>query len=618
MKQSFYFYKVLTAAEVGDTGTHEVYVRLTNDFDYESFFGNTAVTNGSVMECNFTAQDITNGRNESIPLRFVYYFTSNKEKRIPSLGALFNHHNVKKGDVVSLESRQDGKNISYYICFYKKGEIEVNPSAIYFSRIESEFNDLAIDFNPELDSLQKIFYGAPGTGKSHKIKDEVDKKGKPCIRTTFHPDSDYSTFVGAYKPTTVNVPVMTIIGKEQVPVVNAKPEKKIVYKFVPQAFLKAYTAAWKNQEKPFYLVIEEINRGNCAQIFGDLFQLLDRNDKGYSDYEISPDEDIQLFLQTDEKFGFAALTDEQKEAIPENILTGEIMKLPNNLHIWATMNTSDQSLFPIDSAFKRRWDWEYLPIYDAEKGWNIEVNNKLYGWWNFLELMNDKIGSTTNSEDKKLGYFFCKPQDGIIDAKTFVGKVIFYIWNDVFKDFAEEAGDLFKDVDGKLLSFDKFYVVGTDGQTVVNESKVELFLQHLGVLPISELEPEVEDEDGNSVSDSTGSKDYSKYSVNGEGRYGKNRLAVACMRKYIGMNPNMPVETVLQNWKSLGNIVPHFVESKEEYDARTDNCKNRSEEIECNDTVLYVAHDGYGNNGKVNILIDAVNKKNWGITLAKI
>ena len=338
------------------------------------------------------------------------------------------------------------------------------------------------------DSLQQIFYGAPGTGKSNTIKCEVDQKDLPRVRTTFHPDSDYSTFVGAYKPTSVEVPVMTIIDKEQIPVVNANPEKKIVYEFVPQAFLKAYTGAWKNQDEPFFLIIEEINRGNCAQIFGDLFQLLDRNDEtGLSDYPISPDEDIQKFLLTDKKYGFAALTDAQKAAIPIEVQSGELMILPKNLHIWATMNTSDQSLFPIDSAFKRRWDWQYMPISDGKKGWQIAVNGKCYDWWQFLQKMNDKIGSTTNSEDKKLGYFFCKAKNGIIDAETFVGKVVFYIWNDVFKDFAEEAGDLFKDIEG-ILTFNKFYTIGVDRKAKVVEEKVERLLQNLGVDEIGEYD----------------------------------------------------------------------------------------------------------------------------------
>ena len=365
-----------------------------------------------------------------------------------------------------------------------------NQSELYFSAVVVNPSSPMVYSNSITngisDSLQQIFYGAPGTGKSNTIKCEVDQKDLPRVRTTFHPDSDYSTFVGAYKPTSVEVPVVTIIGKEQIPVVNANPEKKIVYEFVPQAFLKAYTGAWKNQDEPFFLIIEEINRGNCAQIFGDLFQMLDRNDEtGLSDYPISPDEDIQKFLLTDKKYGFAALTDAQKAAIPIEVQSGELMILPKNLHIWATMNTSDQSLFPIDSAFKRRWDWQYMPISDGKKGWQIAVNGKCYDWWQFLQKMNDKIGSTTNSEDKKLGYFFCKAKNGIIDAETFVGKVVFYIWNDVFKDFAEEAGDLFKDIEG-ILTFNKFYTIGVDRKAKVVEEKVERLLQNLGVDEIGE------------------------------------------------------------------------------------------------------------------------------------
>ena len=457
--------------------------------------------------------------------------------------------------------------------------------------------------------LQKITYGAPGTGKSHGIK--KDTAGKSVIRTTFHPDSDYSTFVGAYKPTSVEVPVMTIIGKEQIPVVNANPEKKIVYEFVPQAFLKAYTGAWKNQDEPFFLIIEEINRGNCAQIFGDLFQLLDRNDEtGLSDYPISPDEDIQKFLLTDKKYGFAALTDAQKAAIPIEVQLGELMILPKNLHIWATMNTSDQSLFPIDSAFKRRWDWQYIPISNARKEWQIEANNKRYDWWDFLEKMNAKIGSTTNSEDKKLGYFFCKAKDGVIDAETFVGKVVFYVWNDVFKDFAEEAGELFRDDDGSLLTFNKFYTIGMNGKTEVAIEKVTLFLNNLGVKPLAEID-NIEEDD----SEAAEGKDYTRYTINGEGSIPKRQLSTQAVRKYIELNPELTPEQVVANWMSLGNIVSHFVETKEQFDARTDNSK-RSLEVPCGDTKIYVAWNGWGIGNKMQTLIDSVNNKDWGIKLA--
>ena len=360
-------------------------------------------------------------------------------------------------------------------------------------------NDVSLSNSRTNYPLQQIFYGAPGTGKSNAIKRQTaiaEEEGR-VIRTTFHPDSDYSTFVGAYKPTTIAVSMRDVTGKVIYEKDKPVTENRIVYEFVPQSFLKAYTGAWKNQDEPFFLIIEEINRGNCAQIFGDLFQLLDRNDEtGLSDYPISPDEDIQKFLLTDKKYGFAELTEEQAAAIPEEIRLGKLLKLPKNLHIWATMNTSDQSLFPIDSAFKRRWDWRYMPISDGKKGWLIETNGKRYDWWQFLLKMNEKIGSATNSEDKKLGYFFCKAKDGIIDAETFVSKVVFYIWNDVFKDFAEEAGDLFKDMDDTLLSFNKFYTVGDDGKTKVVEEKVERLLQNLRVESIVEPATEEISEDG--------------------------------------------------------------------------------------------------------------------------
>lgn len=357
-------------------------------------------------------------------------------------------------------------------------------------------------------TLQQIFYGAPGTGKSHAINELTT--GKDVIRTTFHPDSDYSTFVGAYKPTTKSVPVTTVIGTEAVPVKGKDgkemKEDKIVYEFVSQAFMQAYVEAWKKYctvqegEEPVdeYLVIEEINRGNCAQIFGDLFQLLDRGDEGFSEYPIKADSDMKKQLKKE----FAGLEIKDKVSINDlfkgkdivaQVLEGEVLLLPNNLYIWATMNTSDQSLFPIDSAFKRRWDWYYVPISNAEKNWTIEVNGAKYDWWNFLQAINDRVYDATYSEDKKLGYFFCKADDGIISSSKFVSKVIFYLWNDVFKD-SEFEGSAFRDENGEKLSFDKFYSVD-NGKVKVNEEKVELFLKNLELEPVSEND-EDNSEDG--------------------------------------------------------------------------------------------------------------------------
>ena len=344
------------------------------------------------------------------------------------------------------------------------------------------------------EPIQQIYYGAPGTGKSHAI--EVATEGKDVIRTTFHPDSDYSTFVGAYKPTTKEIPVISTFGGKAVKVLdeNGKEmtEERIVYEFVSQAFLQAYVGAWEKyavngeSPQPQFLVIEEINRGNCAQIFGDLFQLLDRNAAGFSEYPIKADADMKKQL----KKLLNGLTINNAEAINAHykgkdvvsqVLDGDVLLLPSNLFIWATMNTSDQSLFPIDSAFKRRWDWKYVRIDDARKGWRIKKKKKKYDWWDFLEKINRIIGDTTSSEDKKLGYFFCKTADGIISAETFVSKVVFYLWNDVFKDY-EFEGDIFVDEDKtSKLSFDKFYITDANGQTVANEAKVDLFLTNLGV-----------------------------------------------------------------------------------------------------------------------------------------
>ena len=498
----------------------------------------------------------------------------------------------------------------------------------FINRLPKEGNHL-YKLSTQLDSpLQQIYYGAPGTGKSHKVKELTGKDN--VVRTTFHPDSDYSSFVGCYKPTSIEVPMRDVTGKVIVENGQKVTENRIVYEFVEQAFLKAYIKAWKmyaedeNNPKKQYLVIEEINRGNCAQIFGDLFQLLDRGANGFSEYPIDADKDMQKHLakafQDMAYLEAPAIGEMSAEETARAIRNGEKLILPSNLYIWATMNTSDQSLFPIDSAFKRRWDWQYVPIHDGRKGWQIEADGKRYDWWQFVDAMNDKIGAATYSEDKKLGYFFCKAKDGAIDAETFVGKVVFYIWNDVFKDFAEEAGNLFKDVDGSMLSFNKFYTIGTDGKRMVVEPKIAILMQNLGVEPITtsnstnDDEPE-EDEDGNNPS--SYNKNYDKFSVNGEGKWGKNRLPYECLKKYVEMNPGLNADEVLNNWKSLNVNVPHFVESKEEYESRTDNSK-RSYYVKCGDTIIYVAHNGYGSNGKVYEFIDAINNANWGIKLAKV
>ena len=364
-------------------------------------------------------------------------------------------------------------------------DIEIkNVTTPYNDGKEDEIEKISCK-NSCLMPLQQIFYGAPGTGKSFKIK--RDTKNQSKIRTTFHPDSDYSTFVGCYKPTMNEDVKYDKEGNEK------SCTKQIEYAFVAQAFLKAYVKAWKfycsaedGTAKAQYLIIEEINRGNCAQIFGDLFQLLDRNEDGYSTYPIVADTDIQRYLSKEfEKVNIPdslnAIYDDYDGNIVEDIKNGIVLALPNNLYIWATMNTSDQSLFPIDSAFKRRWDWKYMPIDTKKENWNIEVDGKKYSWSDFLEAVNEQIFEVTKSEDKKLGFYFCRANNHVVDAEKFVSKVIFYLYNDVFKDYGYDR-KMFQGEDGKTIQFHEYFQSNGD----INEQKAALFLNNLEIKPIGE------------------------------------------------------------------------------------------------------------------------------------
>ena len=266
----------------------------------------------------------------------------------------------------------------------------------------------------------------------------------------------------------------------------------ITYSFVPQVFAKAYVKAWteyliaiaQDQNaigEKVYLVIEEINRGNCAQIFGDIFQLLDRKE-GRSDYPIDVDADFAKYIE--EQLSNVRLADgtivnywndyknkiqtwdspEQGEGSADNVFCK--IALPPNFNILATMNTSDQSLFPMDSAFKRRFDWEYVPIKDERDDtcgaeWNADLYKIMtteYDWLAFLKGVNENIFKVTRSEDKQMGEFFIKPKsaDNIITLEEFRSKVLFYLWDSIYKDEMDNS-------DAKIFKFKK----RVNGQNVV-------------------------------------------------------------------------------------------------------------------------------------------------------
>lgn len=319
--------------------------------------------------------------------------------------------------------------------------------------IKALFKELSDDAEPNEETLQVIYFGTPGCGKSHAVKEFVTSHPGIEIRTTFHPDTDYASFVGAYKP--------------------SKDTGGITYKYVPQAFTKAYCKAWKNPDTPVYLIIEEINRGNCAQIFGDLFQLLDR-DEGVSEYPVSPDTDLEEYLKTE------LVRLDSGEVIGTDGIEDNKLTLPANLHILATMNTSDQSLFPMDSAFKRRWNWIYVPI-DAdnpESQFVITLGDKKYEWGKFLVAANERIKDVSESEDKQMGNFFIKED---IDKDEFISKVMFYLWSEVCKDeYHARSFFHYKDGNNDEFSFNELFQKDAAG-VKKDVALLQGFMSFLGV-----------------------------------------------------------------------------------------------------------------------------------------
>ena len=405
-------------------------------------------------------------------------------------------------------------------------------------------------------SLQQIHYGAPGTGKSHIVKKRTE--GESVVRTTFHPDSDYSTFVGCYKPTTKEIEMRDVTGKVIIEHGQPVTENRIIYQFVDQAFLQAYIKAWKFYAeaeegvtpKKQFLIIEEINRGNCAQIFGDLFQLLDRNDSGFSEYFIHADKDMQKHLSNAFKGCF--LKDSHKDTINSlypkeddvvaKVLSGEILLLPNNLYIWATMNTSDQSLFPIDSAFKRRWDWEYEPIKYKNINWVIDVEGSKYLWTSFQREINKRIFDATNSEDKMLGDYFVNPTDGVITEKILLNKILFYLWNDVCKD---GEGDIFKTADNEEVTFSDLH---SDG----GKDKLIAMMKYLKVQEI------VEDTDAKEPS----KRKNPKYSINNsKDSYSTPETVFHVIQEYAEQNQGKSVQEMIDLWNGISERNDCLVDS---------------------------------------------------------
>ena len=275
-----------------------------------------------------------------------------------------------------------------------------------------------------------ILFGAPGTGKSYVI-DQAAKQYPRC-RVTFHPDYTYAQFVGAYKP-----------------VPSQQTASGITYGFVPGPFVNTLVESLENPNTPHILIIEEINRADPAAVFGDVFQLLDRNDEGSSEYSVRTSQELKDYLQGQlsanaQKTLRALIVDlEQSEADAPDYDCSEIA-IPNNMYIWASMNSADQGVFPMDTAFKRRWTFQYLPI-DSDNGILQSADGAfLSEHWDEIRTNINKLLKSQGRdipEDKLLGPYFLSArelhnddEDAEQNAQNFVhvfaSKVIMYLFED--------------------------------------------------------------------------------------------------------------------------------------------------------------------------------------------
>lgn len=324
----------------------------------------------------------------------------------------------------------------------ERTEVEENVELIFRTTLDTPYE------------RNRIVFGAPGTGKSHKLKEDCEEINKDFggsfERVTFHPDYSYSQFVGSYKP---------VMGNDG----------SIRYDFVPGPFMRVYVDALKsgltNNPQPHLLIIEEINRAKVAAVFGDVFQLLDRDDDGVSEYEIQASEDIRRYLA------------KEFDASPDSFRK---IRIPNNMFIWSTMNSADQGVFPMDTAFKRRWNFEYLGIdKNAEKIAGIgkitlEGADETIEWNRLRKAINAKMssGDFKINEDKLMGPFFlskkaiASDENGmIIDKKAFIdafkSKVIMYLYEDAVKQGKHRFFDGCPDTGKYSAVCDAFDKIGT-------------------------------------------------------------------------------------------------------------------------------------------------------------
>ncbi|MRH41575.1 AAA domain-containing protein [Aquibacillus halophilus] len=417
-------------------------------------------------------------------------YNNEKNKFIGSLGSSNNKFQLYK----VVYNKLDKEAYSWFVKLYDKNlagnklllHIDVTNKVltldVMFNGVSSsvEYKQLKAEDGvkePTEDYLKKlphnrIVFGAPGTGKSFTLEEDKAVFGDNFERVTFHPNYSYAQFVGTYKP----VPTKEMVNQNG----EVTDAQTITYKYVPGPFMRTYVKAIRslkeNDSKSYLLLIEEINRANVAAVFGDVFQLLDRKD-GESEYVIETSEDMRVYLA-------AEFNGEESQFTR--------IRIPKNMYIWATMNSADQGVFPMDTAFKRRWNFEYVGINEnAEKIKDVTVklgvDKHEVNWNNLRMAINDKLSNECRvNEDKLLGpYFLAK--DVIRTAKgsylvdnnkafinAFKSKVLMYLYEEFGKQYKHILFEGCKDYSKYSSVCEEFEKVGEAifGRDVTSKSVV--------------------------------------------------------------------------------------------------------------------------------------------------
>ena len=330
---------------------------------------------------------------------------------------------AKKSSSSSSTAVTNKVDLIYLKKYAERAEETMNLLNVEFDSNNSSNQSNSVSQNAQNDNLSHnlIYFGAPGTGKSYKLAQDAEIFNGNVHRVTFYPDYTYNQFVGGFKP-------YSILDDSDDESSNSG-DTKIEYRFVPGPFMETYLEALQNPNEKYLLVIEEINRANAAAVFGDLFQLLDRGDDSTSEYPIATPFEMKDWLKQEGHLS-------EKEA--------RNLKLPDNLYIWATMNSADQGVFPMDTAFKRRWDFRYIGVDDGQDDIDdirVEIREengtKREIYWNDLRKgINKVLLNAGINEDKLLGPFFINPRD-LKDPErfnsVFKDKVLLYLYEDAAK-----------------------------------------------------------------------------------------------------------------------------------------------------------------------------------------